>query len=238
MINKLVKTMEEALSGLRDGMTIMISGFGDAGVPFNLINGVFDKGIKDLIIISNNAGRYGEGISKLLRGNRVRKIICSYPRSLKGSIIEEKYRKKEVELELLPQGTLAERIRCGGAGIGGFYTRTGLGTILTSGKETKIIDGIEYVLELPLKADFALIRAEKADRWGNLIFRKTARNFGPIMCMAGDVTVVEVKKCVEIGEIDPENIITPGIFVDRILEIDPQLFLPDGTIMEAKNVKE
>jgi 3-oxoadipate CoA-transferase alpha subunit len=225
MINKKVKTMEEALNGLIDGMTIMISGFGDAGVPFNLINGVFEMGIKDLIIISNNAGRYDDGISKLLKENRVRKIICSYPRSLKASIIEKKYKEKAVELELVPQGTLAERIRCGGSGIGGFYTRTGLGTLLAQNKEIKVIDGIEYVFEDPLKADFALVRALKADRWGNLIYSKSARNFGPLMCMASNTTVVEVQDCVEIGELEPENIITPGIFVDRVIEIEPILIL-------------
>jgi 3-oxoadipate CoA-transferase alpha subunit len=225
MINKIVKTIEEALSGLTDGMTIMVSGFGDAGVPFNLLNGVFDMGVKDLTIISNNAGRYDHGISKLLKEDRVKKIICSYPRSLKGSVIEEKYREKKVELELIPQGTLAEKIRCGGSGIGGFYTRTGVGTLLTIAKETKNINGIEYVFETPLRADFALVRAMKADRWGNLVYNKSARNFGPLMCMAADITVVEVRECVEIGEIDPEHIVTPGIFVDRILEVEPILML-------------
>ncbi|MGC8567393.1 MAG: 3-oxoacid CoA-transferase subunit A [Caldisphaera sp.] len=225
MINKIVKTIEEALSGLTDGMTIMVSGFGDAGVPFNLLNGVFDMGVKDLTIISNNAGRYDHGISKLLKEDRVKKIICSYPRSLKGSVIEEKYREKKVELELIPQGTLAEKIRCGGSGIGGFYTRTGVGTLLTIAKETKNINGIEYVFETPLRADFALVRAMKADRWGNLVYNKSARNFGPLMCMAADITVVEVRECVEIGEIDPEHIVTPSIFVDRILEVEPILML-------------
>ncbi|WP_298432296.1 3-oxoacid CoA-transferase subunit A [Geobacter sp.] len=219
MIDKRVATVEEAVAGIRDGATILIGGFGDTGTPFELIHAVLDTGARDLTIVSNNAGNGYVGIAALLEADRVRRVVCSYPRSSDCVVIDRKFREGKVEIELVPQGTLVERMRCAGAGLYGFYTRTAAGTPLVDGKEERIIDGVECVLEKPLRGDVALIKATCADRWGNLVYSKTARNFGPIMATAADLTVVQVSRVVGLGELDPELIGTPGIFVDRIVEV-------------------
>jgi 3-oxoadipate CoA-transferase alpha subunit len=219
-IDKIVPSVADAVAGIKDGMSLMISGFGFAGVPNDLIHGVLDSGAKDLTVISNNAGTGTEGLAALIGSGRVRRIICSYPRSKGSDLFDARYAAGEIELELVPQGTLSERMRAAGAGIGGFYTPTGAGTELAAGKETRMIDGREYVLETPLKADFALVQAWQGDRWGNLTYRKAARNFGPVMAMAADLTVVQVRHTVALGEMDPEVIVTPSIFVDRVVHID------------------
>lgn len=222
MIDKKVNTPSEAVTGLRDGAVLLISGFGEAGVPSQLIGAVLDNGATDLTIVANNAGSGDGGIAALLREGRVRKVVCSYPRS-RGSVwFERRFKEGSVELELVPQGTLTERIRAGGAGIAGFYTRTGAGTALTVGKEHRMFAGHECVLEFPLRGDFALIRAYKADRWGNLIYSKAARNYGPTMATAATVAVAEVDVVVEKGEIDPEIVVTPGIYVDRVWPRNPR----------------
>ena len=219
MIDKRVTTIEDAVAGIKDGATILIGGFGDTGTPFELIHAVLDTGARDLIIVSNNAGNGYAGIAALLDADRVRKVICSYPRSSDCVVIDKKFKEGKVEVELVPQGTLVERMRCGGAGIYGFYTRTAAGTALAEGKEERVIDGVECVLERPLRGDVALIKASVADRWGNLVYSKTAKNFNPIMATAADLTVVQVSRIAELGDLDPELIGTPGIFVDRVLEI-------------------
>ncbi|HQP90837.1 MAG TPA: 3-oxoacid CoA-transferase subunit A, partial [Bacteroidales bacterium] len=199
--------------------TIMIGGFGEAGSPIELIHALIDQGAKNLTIISNNAGSGHVGLAALLEHKRVKKIICSYPKTTFSEVFPDLYCNGEIELELVPQGTLAERIRCGGAGIPAFYTPTSVGTPLAEGKEIREIDGKLYVLEYALKADFALVKAYQGDRYGNLIYYKTSRNFGPIMCMAAKVTIAQVNKIVEVGDIDPEIIVTPNIFVQRIVEV-------------------
>ena len=219
MINKQVASIEEALAGIHDGSTIMIGGFGGAGQPNELIDGLIAQGAKDLTIVNNNAGSGDTGLAALLKTGRVRKIVCSFPRQADAWIFDELYRSGRLELELVPQGNLAERIRCAGAGIGGFYTRTGFGTLLAEGKETRELGGRMHVLEMPIHADVALIRAERGDRWGNLVYRKTARNFGPIMATAAALTVASVHEVVELGELDPEAIVTPGIFVRRLVQV-------------------
>lgn len=219
MIDKRVATVEEAVAGIRDGATILIGGFGDTGTPFELIHAVLDTGARDLTIVSNNAGNGYVGIAALLEADRVRRVVCSYPRSSDCVVIDRKFREGKVEIELVPQGTLVERMRCAGAGLYGFYTRTAAGTPLAEGKEERVIDGVECVLEKPLRGDVALIKATCADRWGNLVYSKTARNFGPIMATAADLTVVQVSRILELGELDPELIGTPGIFVDRVVEV-------------------
>lgn len=219
MINKIVDSVEVALADIQDGNTIMIGGFGDAGQPIDLINGLIDQGARELVVINNNAGGGDLGLAALLKARRVRKIICSFPRQTDSHVFDSLYRSGHVELELVPQGNLAERIRAAGAGVGGFYTPTGVGTMLAHNKETRIIEGREYILEYPLYADFSLVSAYKADRWGNLVYRKTARNFGPIMATAAKCTIVQVKDIVPLGDLDPETIITPGIFVERIVLI-------------------
>jgi len=219
MINKIVSSVAESLADVPDGATILIGGFGPAGMPAELIDGLIAQGAKDLTIVNNNAGNGETGLAALLKARRVRKILCSFPRQVDSHIFDALYRSGEIELELVPQGNLAERIRAAGAGIGGFYTRTGYGTLLAEGKETRTIDGRGYVLEHPIRADYALIKAEVADRWGNLVFRKTARNFGPIMATAARCTVAQVNRIVELGELDPETIVTPGIYVKRIVHV-------------------
>ncbi len=219
MINKIVGTVEEAVAGVPDGATVMISGFGGAGQPAELIDALIDQGAKDLTIVNNNAGNGEVGLAALLKARRVRKIICSFPRQVDSQVFDGLYRAGEIELELVPQGNLAERIRAAGAGIGAFFTPTGYATQLAEGKETRIINGRGYVLEYPIHADFALIKAERGDRWGNLVYRKTARNFGPIMASAAKCTVVQVREIVALGELDPEAIVTPGIFVHRIVQV-------------------
>jgi 3-oxoadipate CoA-transferase alpha subunit len=219
MIDKTVPTLEEAVSGLYDGAAIMVSGFGEAGVPAELIDAVVDHGATDLTIISNNAGTGDVGIAALIKANRVRKVIASYPRMAGSVHFEARYRAGDLELELVPQGNLAARIQAAGSGLGAIFTPTGFGTMLAEGKETREIDGRNYVLEYPIHADFALVKALKADRWGNLVFRKAARNFGPIMAMAAKHTIVQVSEIVPLGELDPEVIVTPGIFVERVVPV-------------------
>ena len=219
MINKVVASAEEAVADLFDGAAIMISGFGEAGVPAELIDAVVAHGASGLTIISNNAGTGEVGIAALIKANRVRKVICSYPRMANSRYFEERYRAGQLELELVPQGNLAARIQAAGSGLGAIFTPTGFGTMLAEGKETREIDGRNYVLEYPIHADVALVKARAADRWGNLVFRKAARNFGPIMAMAGKTTIVQVDEVVELGTLDPETVVTPGIFVNRIVAL-------------------
>ncbi len=219
MISKIVASIETALADVPDGATVMIGGFGSAGQPAELIDGLIAQGAKDLVIVNNNAGNGDTGLAALLGAGRVRKIICSFPRQVDSHVFDALYREGRIELELVPQGNLAERIRAAGAGIGAFYTPTGYGTELARGKETRLIDGRGHVLETPLHADFALIKAERGDRWGNLVYRKTARNFGPIMASAAKVTVASVHEVVELGSLDPEAIVTPGIYVGRVVPI-------------------
>jgi 3-oxoacid CoA-transferase A subunit len=217
MINKIFASMEEAVSDIRDGDTVMVGGFGSSGIPFQLIEALRRHRATDLVVISNNAGVGDEGISALLRDRLVRKIVCSYPRSTGSVWFERLYEENAIELELLPQGTFSERIRAGGAGIGGFFTRTGYGTRLAEGKETRIIDGKGYVFEKPLSADVALLKASRGDRWGNLVYNTAGRNFNPVMATAAKTTIAEVGEIVELGELEPECIVTPGIFVTRLV---------------------
>ena len=219
MINKIVATTAAAVADIPDGATVMIGGFGTAGMPSELIDALIAQGSKNLTIVNNNAGNGDTGLAALLKAKRVKKIICSFPRQTDSWHFDNLYRAGEIELELVPQGNLAERIRAAGAGIGAFYTPTGFGTQLAEGKETRRIDGRDYVLEYPIRADFALIKALRADRWGNLVYRKTARNFGPIMASAAKCTVVQVREIVNLGDLDPEDVVTPGIFVQRVVEI-------------------
>ena len=219
MINKLVPSIEAALADVRDGATVMLGGFGSAGLPAELIDGLIEQGARGLTIVNNNAGNGDTGLAALLKARRVRKIICSFPRQVDSHVFDGLYRAGEIELELVPQGNLAERIRAAGAGIGAFYTPTGYGTDLARGKEARLIDGRGYVLEYPIHADFALIKAERGDRWGNLVYRKTARNFGPIMATAAKITVATVHEVVDLGSLDPEAVVTPGIFVKRVVQI-------------------
>jgi 3-oxoadipate CoA-transferase alpha subunit len=218
MIDKTYESLQRAVADVHDGATVMIGGFGNAGMPAQLIDALIDQGARELTIVNNNAGNGDTGLAALLAAKRVRKIICSFPRQSDSHHFDALYRAGEIELELTPQGNLAERIRAAGAGIGGFFTPTGYGTLLAEGKETRLIDGRHYVLESPIHADFALIKALKGDRWGNLVYRKTARNFGPIMAMAAKVAIAQVAEIVELGELDPENIVTPGIFVQRVVK--------------------
>jgi 3-oxoadipate CoA-transferase alpha subunit len=220
MINKIAPSIDAALAGVKDGSTVMIGGFGTAGIPNELIDGLIAQGAKDLVIVNNNAGNADTGLAALLKAGRVRKIICSFPRQADSYVFDELYRSGKLELELVPQGNLAERIRAAGAGVGAFFSPTGYGTELAKGKETREINGKHYVLEMPIYGDVALIRAEKGDRWGNLVYRKAARNFGPVMASAARLTVATVHEVVELGALDPENVVTPGIFVSKIVRID------------------
>ena len=219
MIDKVVDSIDAALADVRDGATIMLGGFGSAGLPGELIDGLIARGASGLTIVSNNAGNGDAGLAALLRAERVRKIVCSFPRQIDSYVFDGLYREGRIELELVPQGNLAERIRAAGAGIGAFYTPTSYGTDLARGKEARVIDGRGYVLEYPIHADFALIKAERGDRWGNLVYRKTARNFGPIMATAAKITVATVHEVVDLGSLDPEAVVTPGIFVKRVVQI-------------------
>ena len=220
MIQKIMPNVVEALKDIADGSTILISGFGDAGLPVFLLDSLMEQGAKNLTIVSNNAGSHGVGIAKLIAGGRVKKMICSFPRQPESGAFDELYRQGKMELELVPQGTLAERIRAGGAGIGGFFTPTGFGTELAKDKECRTIDGINYVFEKAIKADYALIKADKGDRWGNLVYHGTGRNFGPIMATAAQCTIAQVNQTVELGQLDPEAIVTPGIFVKRVVLVE------------------
>ncbi len=219
MINKIVASVEAAVADIKDGSTILIGGFGGPGLPVALIDALIAQGARDLVIVSNNAGSGETGLAALLKARRVRKILCSFPRQADSYVFDGLYRAGEIELEVVPQGNLAERIRAAGAGIGGFFTPTGYGTLLAEGKETREIDGRQYVFESPIHADVALVRADRADRWGNLTYRKAARNFGPVMATAAKCTIVEVREVVELGAIDPEAIVTPGIFVQRVVKV-------------------
>src|SRR5438105_15126118 len=219
MINKLVASVGQAVADIPDGATVMIGGFGTAGMPSELIDALIEHGAKNLTIVNNNAGNGDMGLALLLKARRVRKIICSFPRQTDSWHFDALYKAGEIELELVPQGNLAERIRAAGTGIGAFYTPTGYGTLLAEGKETREIKGRNYVLEYPIEADFALIKAQRADRWGNLVYRKTARNFGPIMAAAAKCTIAQVREVVNLGDLDPEAVVTPGIFVKRVVEI-------------------
>jgi 3-oxoadipate CoA-transferase, alpha subunit len=216
-MNKIIETPAAALADVPDGATILIGGFGTAGQPDELIDALIAQGATDLTVVNNNAGNGDTGLAALLAAGRVKKIICSFPRQADSWHFDRLYRAGRIELELVPQGNLAERIRAAGAGIGAFFTPTGYGTELAKGKETRLIGGRWQVLEHPIHADFALIRAERGDRWGNLVYRKTARNFGPIMATAARVTVVTVHEIMQLGEIDPEAVITPGLFVQRVV---------------------
>jgi 3-oxoadipate CoA-transferase alpha subunit len=219
VIDKTVPTAQAAVADIRDGATIMIGGFGTAGMPAELIDALIGQGARDLTIVNNNAGNGESGVAALLKEKRVRKIICSFPRQTDSYVFDALYHAGEIELELVPQGNLAERIRAAGAGIGAFFTPTGYGTSLAEGKETREINGRHYVLEYPIDADFALIKALRADRWGNLVYRKTARNFGPIMAAAAKCTIAQVSEVVNLGDLDPEIVITPGIYVRRVVEL-------------------
>jgi 3-oxoadipate CoA-transferase alpha subunit len=219
MIDKQVATVAAAVADIGDGATIMVSGFGPPGQPVELIEALLESGVRDLTIINNNAGAGGDAIGELFAAKRVRKVICSFPKAIGSTIFDELYLAGEIELDLVPQGTLAERIRAAGAGIAGFYTRTGYGTELTRGRQVQEFNGKMYVLEEALSADFALVRAHRADPHGNLVFRKTARNFGPIMCTAATTAIVEVGEIVPVGALDPEHIVTPGIYVDRVVAV-------------------
>jgi len=224
MINKFVATVAEALADTREGATVMIGGFGTAGIPDELIDGLLAQGAHDLTLVNNNAGNFEYGLAALLKAGRVRKVVCSFPRQVDSYVFDNLYRSGQVELELVPQGNLAERIRAAGAGIGGFFTPTAYGTDLAklpdgTPKETREIDGRMYVYETPIHADLALIRAERGDRWGNLVYRKAARNFGPVMATAARKTVATVYEQVPLGGLDPETIITPGIFVQAVVQI-------------------
>ena len=220
MIDKTVASPGAAVADIGDGATVMIGGFGTAGMPSELIDALIRQGARDLTIVNNNAGNAETGLAALLKARRVRKLICSFPRQTDSYVFDALYHAGEIELELVPQGNLAERIRAAGAGIGAFFTPTAYGTPLAEGKETRIINGRGYVLEFPIAADFALIKAEKGDRWGNLVYRKTARNFGPIMASAAKCAIAQVRRVVPLGDLDPEVIVTPGIFVQRVVEID------------------
>jgi 3-oxoadipate CoA-transferase, alpha subunit len=227
MIDKVVSSVTAAVADIRDGATVMIGGFGTAGMPAELIDALIAQGARDLTVVNNNAGNADSGLAALLKTKRVRKIICSFPRQADSWVFDTLYRAGELELELVPQGNLAERIRAAGAGIGAFFSPTGYGTLLAEGKETRAINGRYFVLEYPIHADVALIKADRGDRWGNLVYRKTARNFGPIMASAAQCTIAQVRETVDLGALDPEAIVTPGIFVHRVVKV------PAGSLADA-----
>jgi 3-oxoadipate CoA-transferase alpha subunit len=217
VIDKIVGSEDEAVADIVDGSTVLVGGFGGAGVPSALLAALERRAVRDLTVVANNAGSGHVGLAALVAGGMVRRVICSFPRAAQAIGRDGMY--QDLEIELCPQGTLAERIRAGGAGIGGFYTRSGAGTELAAGKEVRVIDGHEHVLERPIKADFALIRARQGDRWGNLVYSKSGRNFGPDMATAATVTIAEVDQVVPLGSLDPECVVTPGVFVNRIVEV-------------------
>lgn len=219
MINKFVKSLEEAVASIFDGALVMIGGFGEAGSPIELIHALIDQGAKNLTVVSNNTGSGNVGLASLIEHKRVKKMICSFPRTANSTVFPDLYTKGEIELELVPQGTLAERIRAGGAGIPAFYTPSSVNTPLAEGKEHRDFNGVTYVLEHGIKADFSLVKCEAADPYGNLIYNKTARNFGPVMCTAAKHAIVQAKRLVQLGDIDPECVVTPGIFVSKVVEV-------------------
>ncbi len=220
MIDKIARSVADALAGIKDGSTVLIGGFGTAGIPTELIDGLIEQGARELTVVNNNAGNAEAGLAALLKAGRVRKIICSFPRQADSYVFDELYRSGKLELELVPQGNLAERIRAAGAGIGAFFCPTGFGTPLAGDRETRLIDGKQYVLEYPIQGDVALIKAERGDRWGNLVYRKAARNFGPVMAMAAHRTIATVHEIAELGSLDPETIVTPGIFVHQVVQVE------------------
>lgn len=219
MINKIVGSVKEAVADIFDGAMVMISGFGEAGSPIELIHALIDQGAKDLTVVSNNTGSGHVGLAALIANRQVKKMICSFPRTANSKVFPELYHNGEIELELVPQGTLAERIRAGGAGIPAFYTPASVNTPLATGKETRVFNGQAYVMEYGIRADFSLVKCKTADRYGNLLFNKTARNFGPIMCTAANIAIVQAKEIVDLGSIDPETVVTPGIFVQRVVHV-------------------
>ncbi|CAL9324645.1 3-oxoacid CoA-transferase subunit A [Streptomyces sp. SudanB66_2053] len=225
---EILNTVDEAVSGIEDGSTVLVGGFGMAGMPFDLIDGLIRQGAKDLTIVSNNAGNGEVGLAALLKAGRVRKVLCSFPRQSDSYVFDELYRAGKVELEVVPQGNLAERLRAAGAGIGAFFCPTTVGTPLARGKETRTIDGHDYVLEYPLKGDVALINAYRADGMGNLVYRKTARNFGPVMATAATTTIVQVDEVLPTGDLDPEAVVTPSIYVDRIVRVETRHYTVQG----------
>jgi len=234
LINKISKSIAEALEDIQDGATVLVGGFGTAGIPVELIDGLRELPVKDLTVVNNNAGNGDTGLAALLKSGKVRKIICSFPRQADSHVFDALYRAGKIELELVPQGTLAERLRAAGAGIGAFFCPTGYGTELAGNRETREINGRHYVLEEPIHGDVALVKAERGDRWGNLVYRKAARNFGPVMATAAKLTVASVHDIVELGELDPETIVTPGIFVDRIVQVERQATAAGGFVREAR----
>ncbi len=219
MINKIVPSAAEAVADVFDGATVLISGFGEAGSPIELIHALVDQGARELTIVSNNTGSGHVGLASLIEQGRVRKMICSFPKTANSVVFPELYERGEIELELVPQGTMAERIRCGGAGIPAFYTPTSVNTPLAEGKETRDFNGVTHVLEHAIRADFALVKCHRADRYGNLVYNKTARNFGPVMCTAARVTIAQSRELLDVGGIDPECVVTPGIFVQRVVHV-------------------
>ena len=219
MIDRIVKTMADAMAGIEDGAVLLLGGFGSVGQPQALIDGLIEQGAKDLTVVANNAGSGGEGLAKLLALGRVRRIVCSYPRSPSSTVFEDLYKAGKIELELVPQGTLAERMRAAGAGVQAFFTPTSYGTRLAAGKETREINGRNCVLEYALFGDVALIEAWQADRWGNLTYRRSGRNFNPVMATAAKLTIAQAQHIVELGALDPEAVVTPGIFVDRVIHV-------------------
>ncbi|HZS83020.1 MAG TPA: 3-oxoacid CoA-transferase subunit A [Stellaceae bacterium] len=219
MIDKTVASLAEAVAGIKDGATILVAGFGAVGAPDELADALIEQGARDLVIVSNNAGNRSNGLAGLIIAGRVRKVICSYPRSTDSTAFDDAFKAGKIELELVPQGTISERMRCAAAGLGGFYSPVGVGTKLAEGKELREIDGRAYVFEKPLKGDVALLKADRADRWGNLTYRKSARNFNPTMAMAADLSIVQVREIVQLGALDPEAIVTPGIFIDRVVAV-------------------
>lgn len=228
MRSKIVADTAAALEGIPDGATVLVGGFGLAGQPIALIDALLEQGATELTIVSNNAGNGDTGLAALLKAGRVRKVICSFPRQVDSWVFDELYRAGRIELEVVPQGNLAERIRAGGAGIGGFFTPTGVGTMLAEGKEARVIDGRTYVLESPIRGDVALVGGYLGDRLGNLVFRKTSRNFNPVMATAATTTIAQVDRTVEVGELDPESIVTPGIYVDRVVAVGDRARLADA----------
>ena len=232
MIDKIAPTVAQALAGVKDGATVLIGGFGTAGIPGELIDGLIEHGARELTVVNNNAGNADHGVAALLKTGRVRKIICSFPRQVDSWVFDGLYCSGKLELELVPQGNLAERIRAAGAGIGAFFCPTGYGTELAKGKETREINGRHYVLEHPIYGDVALIKAEAGDRWGNLVYRKSARNFGPVMAAAAKLTVASVYEIRELGELDPEAIVTPGVYVSRIVRV-PRVATQAGGFKKA-----
>ena len=225
---QLLDTVDEAVGGIEDGATVLVGGFGLAGMPFDLIDALIRQGATDLTIVANNAGNAEVGLAALLNAGRVRKILCSFPRQVDSWVFDELYREGKIELEVVPQGNLAERMRAAGAGIGAFYCPTGVDTPLAEGKETRTIGGRDYVLEVPIKGDYALISAHRADETGNLVYRKTARNFGPVMATAATTTIVQVDEVVPTGSLDPEAVVTPSIYVDRVVRVEARRYTVHG----------